>query len=779
MVPLAVDPATLADAGAAVVRTGECSGSVVSALNAALAGCAGMAGDDPAGAALGRSYDDSASQLVEAMATTRNGLCGLGDGVRVSAHNYSMAEAMSDVSGRGAPLAPPVLTGGFSAPALPSSVGATDGAPPGWGWVAPFIGMIWPTGDSGKLRTAAAAWADAGTQFVLAEIEATAGPMHVIRDQRMPEGPAIEAGFADAYASTTAIARQCQALAAQLNNYATRLDAVHAAILDLLARICDPMTGIKEVWDVLTDEDEDEIRKIANDIRTVIDNFAAEVAALRAQLASVLAEAATTVNRMEDYAAKAWALAFTGVSQRLTGVGEEAFGLIKGLAELSQPRLLLDPVGYFKSLAEVESGLLPLVGAGGNHAPGVLESWQELGKGVAHWDEWKTNPFKALGKTEVDLATMFLPGGPLSKLAGRSRRMLESLKKPPSEPITEPHVGAAPHTTPAERPPETKSPPKPEGPAPAAKPGPAPADSPAPHSPTESKPPGAEKSPGVASPTPTADPPEPAGGHTAPASPGKPSPPPEPHYSKPIASRPLTPPNGYAAVPAPTPAHTPQPEVVSSPPHTPPANLEPMPTHPPELAPRSESPPPSSQTTNAPTPPDQAEPAGGSQHDFPGGGEYPAPAARLLPEDLSALTDYTGSGYQELNRALRSNALELSHQARISALVHALEKLPAYNGAVVRGTSLPTEVLARYRSGEVITEEAFMSTTTNPAVAESPAFAGNVEFRILSVTGRDVSSVSMFPAEQEILFACGTQFYVVSKTVDPASGRTIIEMIER
>ncbi len=38
--------------------------------------------------------------LVQAMSVARNGLCNLGDGVRMSAHNYSLAEAMSDVAGR-------------------------------------------------------------------------------------------------------------------------------------------------------------------------------------------------------------------------------------------------------------------------------------------------------------------------------------------------------------------------------------------------------------------------------------------------------------------------------------------------------------------------------------------------------------------------------------------------------------------------------------------------------------------------------------------------------
>lgn len=123
--------------------------------------------------------------------------------------------------------------------------------------------------------------------------------------------------------------------------------------------------------------------------------------------------------------------------------------------------------------------------------------------------------------------------------------------------------------------------------------------------------------------------------------------------------------------------------------------------------------------------------------------------------------------------------MDASQHARIEALKTALDKLPPYDGPVVRGTNLPPEVLAQYRPGEVVTENAFVSTTTNPAVAQSSAFSGNVEFRILSTTGRDVSSVSMYPHEQEILFPPGTKFYVLSRTIDPVTSRTTIEMIER
>ena len=92
--------------------------------------------------------------------------------------------------------------------------------------------------------------------------------------------------------------------------------------------------------------------------------------------------------------------------------------------------------------------------------------------------------------------------------------------------------------------------------------------------------------------------------------------------------------------------------------------------------------------------------------------DNPMPMSALTSGDLSALADYTGSGYQDLNNALRSDALDASQQARIDALNRALEKLPAYEGPVVRGTNLPPEVLDGYEPGEVITEPAFMSTTT-------------------------------------------------------------------
>ncbi|MEU4344273.1 hypothetical protein AB0H00_23930 [Nocardia sp. NPDC023852] len=50
-----------------------------------------------------------------------------------------------------------------------------------------------------------------------------------------------------------------------------------------------------------------------------------------------------------------------------------------------------------------------------------------------------------------------------------------------------------------------------------------------------------------------------------------------------------------------------------------------------------------------------------------------------------------------------------------------------------------------------------------------------VEFRIDSKTGRDYSQ---YGTPDEVLFSSGTNFYVHSKTPDPATGRIIIRMFE-
>ncbi|CQD10290.1 ADP-ribosyltransferse [Mycobacterium europaeum] len=573
MAPLACDPTALDRAGATMLSVGESLGSVISGLTAALSGSAGMAGDDPVGAALGRAYDGAAAKVIEAMARTRNGLCSIGDGVRVSAHNYALAEALSDVRGQAAGLPAPQVTAPMTVGTKPpSAVGPGSGAPAGWGWVAPYIGMIWPSGDSAKLRAAAGAWATAGANFMATETAAGGGAMAAIGAQQIPEGAAINKALADASEATLNVARQCQTVAAQLNSYAAKVDKVHAAILDLLSRICDPLTGIKEVWDLLTDADEDEIKRIADDIRTVVDNFAQEAETLGDQINAAMTAAVDAAEGMARWAGKEWDHFLHGTSvgrvlnhvgRSLKGLGEEAWDSLEDVAKFSPSRLQSDPVGYAKDVVGMVAGEAPLVGLGPDGGPGVAESWKALGKQVTHWDEWGSNPDGAFGKTLFDVATLALPGGPLSKLGKlgrgvgdaarglRAPRLPEGVKPPSVHPPTEaPPSGPKPPESGPPAPPRNPEPGKPTPPT-SGKPAPGPTDGPLPHSPTESKPPVSEKPAVGEPPKPAAAPPEP-GGKPAVPTPAEQTPLPHSKPAEPVPAHAPPPPGGEPAAASPS-----------------------------------------------------------------------------------------------------------------------------------------------------------------------------------------------------------------------------------
>lgn len=158
------------------------------------------------------------------------------------------------------------------------------------------------------------------------------------------------------------------------------------------------------------------------------------------------------------------------------------------------------------------------------------------------------------------------------------------------------------------------------------------------------------------------------------------------------------------------------------------------------------------------------------------------PVERLTEDDHIAINSYTGMGFKDINQVLRNPLVDPdpAKQARIDALNQALSKLPNYEGQVTRHVNLPEDVLAKYQPGETVTEAAFTSTTKNPAGANSlwPE-ASNVEMQIISKTGKDISSLSKSPEEMEVLFASGTQFQCVQRFVDPATGRTVLRLVEQ
>lgn len=109
--------------------------------------------------------------------------------------------------------------------------------------------------------------------------------------------------------------------------------------------------------------------------------------------------------------------------------------------------------------------------------------------------------------------------------------------------------------------------------------------------------------------------------------------------------------------------------------------------------------------------------------------------------------------------------------ARVDAISRALTKLPPFIGDVRRGATLTPDLWDFYAPGRTVQELAFTSTTR---LAEG--FTGNTQFRIASVTGKDISAYSVFPEEQEVLFDRGTEFLVLGHEI--VNDRHIIQMME-
>jgi hypothetical protein len=170
--------------------------------------------------------------------------------------------------------------------------------------------------------------------------------------------------------------------------------------------------------------------------------------------------------------------------------------------------------------------------------------------------------------------------------------------------------------------------------------------------------------------------------------------------------------------------------------------------------------------------------------------------------DRDVLRDYTGGGYYQLNRFLRGDserwANALNHADDPSALrayvdgtvMRSAETLafkdgmktflPGFAGRTFRGVNfLPKELRAGLRVGERFSDPAVLSTSTSRMTAREFAQAGEEEgvlFQITGANGRDISTVSAFPSEQEVVFAPGTQFEITKIVSD--HGIRVVDVTE-
>lgn len=157
----------------------------------------------------------------------------------------------------------------------------------------------------------------------------------------------------------------------------------------------------------------------------------------------------------------------------------------------------------------------------------------------------------------------------------------------------------------------------------------------------------------------------------------------------------------------------------------------------------------------------------------------------LDPNDREILARGPSDQYgTDLSGILRRGETPTPEQQRqIDNLNEALEKLPKHEGPVVRHVNMTPERLAELEPGQPWADSGFMSTSNKPD-GVSDVFAGNrnVEMQIVSKNGRTYSDPDTgmpFGTDDEVLFPSNSQFMVHNKFYDPATGRVVIQMVER
>ena len=133
---------------------------------------------------------------------------------------------------------------------------------------------------------------------------------------------------------------------------------------------------------------------------------------------------------------------------------------------------------------------------------------------------------------------------------------------------------------------------------------------------------------------------------------------------------------------------------------------------------------------------------------------------------MKALVEYTNESYKSINSALRNG-----QKVDVNPIIEDLNSLPTHQGISYRGVStsrLNIEV------GGTYSDPAFLSTSK--VRVEALAYGNKENKTLLHIkgkSGRDVSSISRFPEEEEVLFPPSTLFMVEDKKLLKIGGTKI------
>ncbi len=130
---------------------------------------------------------------------------------------------------------------------------------------------------------------------------------------------------------------------------------------------------------------------------------------------------------------------------------------------------------------------------------------------------------------------------------------------------------------------------------------------------------------------------------------------------------------------------------------------------------------------------------------------------------------YSKNSFSKINSKLW-NFKALTNQERLKAkrLSHNLSRLKTYQKRVYRNAFIETKVFRSYKEGQVIVFPGFTSTSKEWI----NAFGGDTMIIIHSKTGKDISWLSYFKEEKEVLFDKYSRFKILRK-IELKRGETI------
>ncbi|MGA8248027.1 MAG: putative toxin [Nocardioides sp.] len=221
----------------------------MSTLTNALDACGAMAGGDTSGEAWAAQYDPAAAKAVQAGCDLGDAGAHLANLTDVALVNHRAADGGAMLSG------PPELQRSdgdenpdhygesISAPAPPTAKGGTGDVPGWWHWVAGHLeGWFWPDADTGRLRSAGAAWAQAASELTATTylIDGAIGDYLLITS---PEVNAANRALTDLKGHVTDLASAFGDLGEACTQYAQDVDDKHHEIEE--ASTADAMAAVR------------------------------------------------------------------------------------------------------------------------------------------------------------------------------------------------------------------------------------------------------------------------------------------------------------------------------------------------------------------------------------------------------------------------------------------------------------------------------------------------------------------------------------------------------